>query len=191
MGEIDLKHTLSNALPSGYSRQRPHTFALQQPNGGVYLFQAGSAEQVMEWVSACNYWAARESKEPLTGGVSNMEYGWGSCLDGVQEDDARPQNFPPVTIHDWQPPVPPTVSSALEEAAQLASLHKHVKELNEELDTHRDLKHKMEIRVSVNAYFLAIICMASKIIYRLVCWTIQSKCSGYGQLGEEVPVLVT
>ncbi|KAG0174832.1 hypothetical protein DFQ30_002455 [Apophysomyces sp. BC1015] len=136
VGEIDLKHTLSNALPSGYSRQRPHAFALQQPNGGVYLFQVGSAEQVLEWVSTCNYWAARESKEPLTGGVSNIEYGWGTCLD-------QPG---PVAISEWQPPVPPMVNSAMDEASQLAALHKHVKELNEELDQHRDIKRKMEHR---------------------------------------------
>jgi hypothetical protein len=45
-------------------------------NGGVYFFQAGTEELVKEWVSTCNYWAARTSKEPLAGGVSNMEYGW-------------------------------------------------------------------------------------------------------------------
>jgi hypothetical protein len=45
-------------------------------NGGVYFFQAGTEELVNEWVSTCNYWAARTSKEPLAGGVSNMEYGW-------------------------------------------------------------------------------------------------------------------
>ena len=157
MGEIDLKHTLSNALPSGYSRQRPHAFALQQPNGGVFLFQVGSAEQVVEWVSTCNYWAARESKEPLMGGVSNMEYGWGSCLDCISSSDddensavSWQQNlFPPVTINEWQPPVPPSVGSAMEEMAQLDILHKHVTKLNDELDNHRDTKCKMELRVKL------------------------------------------
>ena len=45
-------------------------------NQGVYFFQAGTEELVNEWVSTVNYWAARTSKEPLAGGVSNMEYGW-------------------------------------------------------------------------------------------------------------------
>ncbi|KAI8145054.1 Pleckstrin homology domain-containing protein [Fennellomyces sp. T-0311] len=164
IGEIDLKHTLSNALPSGYSRQRPHAFALQQPNGGVFLFQVGSADQVVEWVSTCNYWAARESKEPLMGGVSNMEYGWGSCLDCVELDENdeavswQQNTFPVVTIHEWQPPVPPSVNSAMEEAAQLDVLHKHVQKLNEELDKHRDVKRKMELRVCFffNFYFFAV-----------------------------------
>ena len=52
-------------------------------NGGVYFFQAGTEELVNEWVSTCNYWAARQSKEPLAGGVSNMEYGWNRVLDPV------------------------------------------------------------------------------------------------------------
>jgi len=50
-------------------------------NGGVYFFQAGTEELVNEWVSTCNYWAARTSKEPLAGGVSNMEYGWNRVED--------------------------------------------------------------------------------------------------------------
>ena len=50
-------------------------------DGGVYFFQAGTEELVNEWVSTCNYWAARQSKEPLAGGVSNMEYGWNRVID--------------------------------------------------------------------------------------------------------------
>jgi hypothetical protein len=133
MGSIDLRHTLANMLPSGYSPQRQHVFALQQSNGAVHLFQSGSAEQVQEWVSTCNYWAARESKEPLTGGVSSMEYGWGSCLTGGVYD-----------LHGWQPPAVPAISSMLEEASQLEALMKHAKSLGAELDRHRELKSIME-----------------------------------------------
>jgi PH/SEC7 domain-containing protein len=50
-------------------------------NGGTYFFQAGTEELVQEWTSSCNYWAARTSKEPLAGGVSNMEYGWNRVED--------------------------------------------------------------------------------------------------------------
>jgi PH/SEC7 domain-containing protein len=52
-------------------------------NGGTYFFQAGTEELVHEWTSTCNYWAARTSKEPLAGGVSNMEYGWSRVEDPV------------------------------------------------------------------------------------------------------------
>lgn len=89
-----LAHSLAHALPPpGYNRQRPHCMVLTLANGGVYFFQAGTEELVNEWVSTCNYWAARQSKEPLMGGVSNMEYGWSRVLDpvsrgrSVSEDD--------------------------------------------------------------------------------------------------------
>ncbi|KAJ3823819.1 hypothetical protein EV361DRAFT_794093 [Lentinula raphanica] len=82
VGIVHLSHSLSHALPPpGYNRQRPHCMVLTLSNGGVYFFQAGTEELVNEWVSTCNYWAARTSKEPLAGGVSNMEYGWNRVPD--------------------------------------------------------------------------------------------------------------
>lgn len=79
---MSLIHSLAHVLPPpGYSRQRPHCLVLTLASGGVYFFQAGTEELVNEWVSTCNYWAARLSKEPLAGGVSNMEYGWNRVVD--------------------------------------------------------------------------------------------------------------
>ncbi|KAF8161062.1 hypothetical protein B0H34DRAFT_673104 [Crassisporium funariophilum] len=81
VGTIHLSHSLAHALPPpGYSK-RPHCMVLTLANRGVYFFQAGTEELVNEWVSTCNYWAARTSKEPLAGGVSNMEYGWSRVAD--------------------------------------------------------------------------------------------------------------
>jgi len=77
VGSVTLAHSLAHPLPPpGYNKQRPCCFVLTLASGGVYFFQAGTDELVNEWVSTCNYWAARQSKEPLLGGVSNMEYGW-------------------------------------------------------------------------------------------------------------------
>ncbi|KAI8359903.1 Pleckstrin homology domain-containing protein [Choanephora cucurbitarum] len=147
VGLIDLKHTLANVLPSGYSKQRQHAFALQQANGAIHLFQVGSEAQAHEWVSTCNYWAARESKEPMSGGVSSMDYGW-NCL---ELDSETP------IIHEWQAPIPPTVSSLLEESAQLEALQKHVQELSEELDQHRDIKPRMEDRFANSKLFTKVL----------------------------------
>ncbi|KAF5393541.1 hypothetical protein D9757_000553 [Collybiopsis confluens] len=84
VGVVQLAHSLAHALPPpGYNRQRPHCMVLTLANGGVYFFQAGTEELVNEWVSTCNYWAARTSKEPLAGGVSNMEYGWNRVTEPV------------------------------------------------------------------------------------------------------------
>ncbi|KAG6812608.1 hypothetical protein H0H92_001959 [Tricholoma furcatifolium] len=82
VGEVHLAHSLAHSLPPpGYNRQRPYCMVLTMANGAVYFFQAGTEDLVNEWVSTCNYWAARTSKEPLAGGVSNMEYGWNRVAD--------------------------------------------------------------------------------------------------------------
>ena len=100
-----LAHSLAHALPPpGYNRQRPHCMVLTLANGGVYFFQAGTEELVNEWVSTCNYWAARQSKEPLAGGVSNMEYGWNRVLDpltrtrSISEDNFAQDNSDNVSV---------------------------------------------------------------------------------------------
>lgn len=82
--EIRLQHTITNILPPpGYSSSRRHVFAVQLHSGAVYLFQTASSDECEQWARNCNYWAARTSKEPLSGGVINMDYGWGRCLDLV------------------------------------------------------------------------------------------------------------
>ncbi|KAI6046151.1 hypothetical protein EDC04DRAFT_2865015 [Pisolithus marmoratus] len=84
VGTVHLAHSLAHVLPPpGYSKQRPHCMVLTLANGGVYFFQTGTEELVNEWVSTCNYWAARTSKEPLAGGISNMEYGWSRVSDSL------------------------------------------------------------------------------------------------------------
>ncbi|KAF7321376.1 Sec7-like domain belongs to guanine nucleotide exchange factors [Mycena kentingensis (nom. inval.)] len=99
VGSVMLAHSLAHALPSpGYNRQRPYCMVLTLSNGGVYFFQAGTEELVNEWVSTCNYWAARTSKEPLAGGVSNMEYGWNRLDDSSHartqsESEADPSDI--------------------------------------------------------------------------------------------------
>lgn len=77
VGTVSLVHALCSPLAApGYNRDRPYCYVLTLPEGGSYFFQAGTQDLVAEWVSTCNYWSARLSKLPLSGGVSNMEYGW-------------------------------------------------------------------------------------------------------------------
>ncbi|KAI5123999.1 hypothetical protein M0805_006409 [Coniferiporia weirii] len=101
VGTVSLSHSLAHSLPPpGYSRQRPHCFVLTLASGGVYFFQAGTEELVNEWVSTCNYWAARQSKEPLAGGVSNMEYGWNRVMDFVDDRPSISTDEPPPRDND-------------------------------------------------------------------------------------------
>ncbi|KAJ8474457.1 hypothetical protein ONZ45_g15942 [Pleurotus djamor] len=96
VGAVQLAHSLAHALPPpGYNKQRPHCMVLTLSNGGVYFFQAGTEELVNEWVTTCNYWAARTSKEPLAGGVSNMEYGWNRVLESLSHGRSVSENEPP------------------------------------------------------------------------------------------------
>ncbi|KAK5126330.1 hypothetical protein LTR85_010566 [Meristemomyces frigidus] len=72
-----LRQTIASTLPKpGYSKTRPHVWALSLPSGAVHLFQVGTPEIAREFMTSANYWSARLSKEPLSGGVSNIEYGW-------------------------------------------------------------------------------------------------------------------
>ncbi|KAI1807511.1 hypothetical protein F4811DRAFT_559812 [Daldinia bambusicola] len=81
VGSFSLRQTLASALPPpGYSRSRPHVWALSLPTGAVHLFQVGTPEISKEFVLAVNYWSARLSTHPLVGGVSNMEYGWSDAV---------------------------------------------------------------------------------------------------------------
>ncbi|ORX93236.1 hypothetical protein K493DRAFT_302783 [Basidiobolus meristosporus CBS 931.73] len=155
MGQISLRHTLSSALPPpGHSAARPYVFALQLPNGGVYLFQASTAEKVQEWVFVCNYWAACESKEPLSGGVSNLDYGWGKTdeqLIPLHRSFSVP--LPPgydsnAILHDWTEPSNPMVKSPLNKLQQHENLSRHVSNLEKELDQHMKLREILEIRFS-------------------------------------------
>ncbi|KAI1321411.1 hypothetical protein F5Y16DRAFT_69146 [Xylariaceae sp. FL0255] len=81
MGSFSLRQTLASALPPpGYSRTRPHVWALSLPSGAVHLFQVGTPEISKEFVLTVNYWSARLSTHPLMGGVSNIEYGWSDSV---------------------------------------------------------------------------------------------------------------
>ena len=155
-------------------------------NGGVYFFQAGTEELVNEWVSTCNYWAARTSKEPLAGGVSNMEYGWNrvneSNVHGRSQSDSESMRdtdttsvksgkstrskfssrkegaatvrttqspwIDRISINDWKPPMPPSVSSLHDEETQLEALRKHVKSMKRDLQRHNELREPMSALVS-------------------------------------------
>ena len=81
VGNFMLRHTIAVALPEpGYSNARPFVWALTMATGAVHMFDCGTAEIVNEFVTTANYWAARLSKEPLLGGISNLEYGWSAAV---------------------------------------------------------------------------------------------------------------
>lgn len=161
-------HAMAMALPKpGYSASRPHCFTVTFPSGEISVFQAGTEELVAEWVATCNYWAARKSRQPLVGGVSNMEYGWNraATLDDDRDDHhdrasmrssrtrlgainrvrnaAGSHNFDKMHVNEWKPPPHATIASTLDEEAQLESLSTYVQSLKEELNQHKSVEEPM------------------------------------------------
>lgn len=132
------------------------------------LFQAGTEDLTQEWVATCNYWAARRSRPPLPGGVTNAEYGWRS-LETPREDgdDAvsvfsnkssksrisfqnamGKRNNSLVPISDWQAPQPSLIPSPLDEEAQLESLQRHLELLKTDLNQHLSFEESLDRLVS-------------------------------------------
>ncbi|RMJ25265.1 Sec7 domain protein [Aspergillus sp. HF37] len=174
-----LRQTIASALPPpGYSKSRPHVWALSLPTGAVHLFQVGTPEIAREFVSTANYWSARLSKEPLVGGISNIEYGWGdSVINGalvnadsnrtppsssghrpslqssirssIDQQTARPK-LPADRVHisDWSPPQQSMAASSLSEDGQLSSLQNYVRNIENELQRHNELRSAMMLAFS-------------------------------------------
>ena len=172
LGQYLLRHTIASALPPpGYSKARPHVWALSLPTGAVHLFQAGTPEIVKEYVSSANYWSARLSKEPLVGGISNVEYGWSDMIINLSlVSESRASTTLPgprpsfqtsirssfdqgpskprlpgdrVIISDWNPPAQSMMASQLLEVDQLRALSAYVKNVEEELRKHNELRPAM------------------------------------------------
>ncbi|SMY29118.1 unnamed protein product [Zymoseptoria tritici ST99CH_1A5] len=105
-----LRQTIASVLPPpGYSKVRPHVWALSLPSGAVHLFQVGTPDIAKEFMSAANYWSARLSKEPLAGGVSNVEYGWSdrvinTALLPADLREGGASSGPPVSLHNHTGP---------------------------------------------------------------------------------------
>ncbi|KAF9731407.1 hypothetical protein PMIN06_003142 [Paraphaeosphaeria minitans] len=175
-----LRQTIASALPPpGYSKSRPHVWALSLPTGAVHLFQVGTPDIVREFVSTANYWSARLSKEPLMGGISNIEYGWGENVINTAlirpESTASTHGHVPrpsmassmrssmdhasgtikarlpgdkVALNDWSPPTSSMMASNLMEVDQLRALTDYVKNIEDELARHNEMRAPMLIAFS-------------------------------------------
>ena len=166
-------HAVASILPkSGLSNDRPHSFSVSFPSGQVELFSAGTDDLVLEWTATANYWAARRSRQPLQGGVSNMEYGWSRVSDPSHDDREDDRTsvksgrsslsklggtygrrtlgsaVEKMYINDWKPPPPATMHSPLDEESQLEVLGTYVRSLLDELESHKTVEEPMMRMVS-------------------------------------------
>lgn len=86
-----LRQTLASPYPVPGYKPRQNVWSLALPDGSVHLFHVGTQEILREFLSATNYWSARLSKEPLSGGVSNIEYGWSEAVLNSEIAPSNPQ----------------------------------------------------------------------------------------------------
>jgi PH (Pleckstrin Homology) domain-containing protein len=117
VASFTLRQTYATTLAREHSKTQAFVWALTLPTGAVHAFAVGSNELREEWISTANYWSARLSKEPLIGGVSNIEYGWGDpIISGISDASSIAISSPPQTatssIGNVEPMLPGSAHSA-------------------------------------------------------------------------------
>ncbi|KAI8339148.1 hypothetical protein BC941DRAFT_501440 [Chlamydoabsidia padenii] len=134
---IDLNHSLSRILPPpGWHGQRNHVVCLQTSDGASWLFQVHTHQKAQAWTRALNYWAALHSKEPLPGGVTNVDYGWNNNSEADDEG----------TLPSWRAPASCSISSQLSRKDQLEAIDRYIERLSHQADQHRHLRKLVEER---------------------------------------------
>lgn len=142
LDKFEMNHTFTSAvLPPGWNGNRPHVFRLETAEGGLWLFESIDMFAIQAWVEAANTTASRISKGPLTGAVSNIDYGWGPKWDNSTEE------FTSDAIPVWYPPSPCMIHSNLDINEQYKDIEEQIKTLNTQLKEHRQLKLSLNKKV--------------------------------------------
>ncbi|KAJ1302688.1 hypothetical protein OPQ81_003004 [Rhizoctonia solani] len=150
LGALSLLHALAIEVPAPKGA-KVRSFGLTLASGETHVFelpnkaktgQAADAE-VLGWVRACNYHAARYSRAPLPDAVTNVDYGWNGVAD-VEDDqgstNGRSRNL---LIDDWVAPNLPSMEAQTDAETQLDEWDKQVKQCNTEFAEHGELRGKM------------------------------------------------
>lgn len=139
--------------------QQTH-WCLTLANDTVLVFKSGTSDIAEEYVYACNYWAARVSREPLVESVTSAEYGWNIPIKVLDQGrlEQGPSYFPrlvsynhdtilfngqKVHFRQWHGPVPSTNISYLEDEEQLVVSRRHKEQVEQQLGAHNALRSKL------------------------------------------------
>ncbi|KAK9476553.1 hypothetical protein V1514DRAFT_298201 [Lipomyces japonicus] len=148
LGQTIASHILSlksaNGTPIPTMNKVSKLWMLALPNKSVHIFESGTSEISEEFVSTCNYWAARLSKEPLQGGISNIEYGWSEgLLSSVQNYPANRKKNLVSMIREWKEPQANLFLSNLDEVDQLEAFQTYIDILKFKIQRHDLVKQNI------------------------------------------------
>ncbi|KAL2314521.1 PH and SEC7 domain-containing protein C11E3.11c [Schizosaccharomyces pombe] len=114
-------------------------------------FAGPSPKDAQGWIDALNYWAARSSKVPLLGGVTNVDYGWARCTgQRAQKSNAQllKTKTDKIIVRKWQPQPVNTIPSSLSLGEQLSAFNNFMKLLKKTNDEHQNLHKEMLVVLS-------------------------------------------
>ncbi|KAI8912460.1 hypothetical protein EDD86DRAFT_201420 [Gorgonomyces haynaldii] len=133
------------------NEKRENVFSLHLSNGNSYMFQAPSIEALDQWIMTINYWAGRNSRQPMRGGMSSGDYGWSNLTDEPKRSIEQESRLS-FTLRRKEKPkllswTPPTTSSRLvsesPESVQLETMFKQVEIVLKEIKEHEQVYDKM------------------------------------------------
>ncbi|KAI8898071.1 hypothetical protein BC833DRAFT_591154 [Globomyces pollinis-pini] len=71
---LPLVHSFTTIFHHGSGRN--HCFSLHLADNRIFVFHCPNEDSLNAWTTTINYWAARKSREPMRGGIGNVDYGW-------------------------------------------------------------------------------------------------------------------
>ncbi|KAF8602392.1 SEC7-like protein [Ceratobasidium sp. AG-I] len=161
-GVLSLLHTLAVEMPAPKGSKvrsfgltlasgETHIFEIQSvpPTGASTIFKTKAKPtvdadaEVVAWVRACNYHAARFSRAPLPDGVSNVEYGWNGATISDDDQSSIDGRGRSVSIDDWVTPTMPGMESEADVEGQLVAWNRQVEACDAEFTEHGEMRGRM------------------------------------------------
>ncbi|EPY50166.1 guanyl-nucleotide exchange factor [Schizosaccharomyces cryophilus OY26] len=140
---------------TGFRRTPAPSFYLETHSGKRLQFAATRLGEAQAWIEALNYWAARTSRIPLLGSVSNVDYGWSLCTGKQQMNDKDikssshgERKYPKLSLKVWEPEPISGIPSQLSLIKQLNSFKGFSKVLSEASKKHEAIHLEMLVILS-------------------------------------------
>ncbi|WBW74512.1 Arf GEF Syt22 [Schizosaccharomyces osmophilus] len=139
------------------SFRRPSTsfFYLETHSRKRLQFAVSRLGEAQGWIEALNYWAARTSRIPLLGSVSNVDYGWSLCTGNhissgkdAKASSHKEGKYPKLSLKVWEPEPISGIPSELSIIKQYSSLKAFSKSLSEALKRHEAIHLEMLVILS-------------------------------------------